>query len=219
VAYSALGARKDSVRRAGDLSVLAAPVILASASPRRTQLLTQLGIAHKVQPANIDETPEPREAALAYVQRMAATKALAGSERALDQAKLRQPSPAVLAADTIVVVDGAILGKPLDEQDGQAMLGRLSGRTHQVVTAVCLRHGVRQAAAMVSTSVTFRSVSLQEARGYWATGEPQDKAGGYGIQGAAAEYVSKIAGSYTGVIGLPLVETRALFYSLGLLSV
>ena len=187
----------------------ATTIILASASPRRTQLLTELGIEHEVQPADIDETPQPLEPPLVYVQRMAAAKAQAGSHQA-------SGNSAVLAADTIVVADGLILGKPVDEQHGLEMLARLSGRTHQVVTAVCLRHGVRQAAALVSTQVAFRSVSLQEARSYWQSGEPRDKAGGYGIQGAAAAFVSKIDGSYTGVIGLPMVETRALFQSLGL---
>ena len=189
----------------------ATTIILASASPRRTQLLAELGIEHEVQPADIDETPKPLELPLIYVQRMAAAKAEAGSKRA-------SGNPAVLAADTIVVADGLILGKPVDESHGLEMLSRLSGRTHQVVTAVCLRHGVRQAAALVSTQVSFRSVSLQEARGYWESGEPHDKAGGYGIQGTAAAFVSKVDGSYTGVIGLPMVETRALFRSLGLLA-
>lgn len=190
---------------------MAATIILASASPRRTQLLTELGIEHEVQPADIDETPDSLEPPLVYVQRMAATKALAGSTRAGGAA-------AVLAADTIVVADGLILGKPVDEPHALEMLARLSGRTHQVVTAVCLRHGVRQSAALVSTQVSFRSVSLQEASAYWLSGEPRDKAGGYGIQGAAAAFVSKVDGSYTGVIGLPMVETRALFRAMGLLA-
>ncbi len=196
---------------------MSAAVILASASPRRTQLLSELGIAHEVAPADIDETPRSQEPALVYVQRMAVTKAQAGNTQAGARLGSSQRGiPAVLAADTIVVADDLILGKPADEQHGLEMLARLSGRTHKVVTAVCLQHGVRQAAALVSTQVSFRSVSLQEARGYWASGEPRDKAGGYGIQGAAAAFVSNIDGSYSGVIGLPLVETRALFLSLGL---
>ena len=184
-------------------------LILASASPRRTQLLSELGFVHEVRPANIDETPLPGERPLAYVRRMAAAKARAGV-MTLDSA-----GRAVLAADTIVLVDEQILGKPRDEADAMRMLGLLSGRTHQVATAVCLREGVRQSAACVVVDVQFRSVSLQEARAYWATGEPSDKAGGYGIQGAAAQFVNKIDGSYTGVIGLPQTETLALLASLG----
>lgn len=184
------------------------PLILASASPRRTQLLQELGVAHVVRPADIDETPRAGEPALSYVRRMAATKAAAGVALA--------GGGAVLAADTIVVAQGQILGKPRDRRDGLAMLARLSGCTHQVATAVCLRDGVRQSAACVTTRVSFRSVSVQEAEGYWATGEPKDKAGGYGIQGAAANFVSRVDGSYSSVIGLPLVETRALLCSLGL---
>ena len=184
-------------------------LVLASASPRRTQLLFELGFLHEVRPANIDETPLPGEQPLAYVRRMAATKARAGV-MALDSGQR-----AVLAADTIVLLDNQILGKPRDEADGLRMIDLLSGRTHQVATAVCLREGVRQSAACVVVDVQFRSVSLQEARAYWATGEPSDKAGGYGIQGVAAQFVSKIDGSYTGVIGLPLTETLALLGSLG----
>jgi len=215
-----MGARKSSARRSSGLGVLQPTVILASASPRRTELLTSLGVAHQVLPADIDETPYGSESALAYVRRMAVTKArtisvqVGSSSDSTEEAQSLNPT--ILAADTIVVADGAILGKPQGEQDGLAMIARLSGRTHQVVTAVCLCHGVRQAAVSVCTDVSFRSVSLQEARGYWASGEPLDKAGGYGIQGSAARFVSKIDGSYTGVIGLPLVETRALFLTLGI---
>ena len=202
--------------------------VLGSASPRRTELLSQLGVVHTVLAADIDETPAPHELPLTYVQRMASSKA----RRVADY-----PDAAdcwVLTADTIVVssaqpaaqngsvgramAGGAILGKPVDQADGLAMLARLSGRTHQVITAVCLRRGTCRAAVWVNTWVTFRSVSVQEAREYWNSGEAQDKAGGYGIQGLAGAFVSKIDGSYSNVIGLPLTETRTLLRALGALS-
>ena len=202
--------------------------ILGSASPRRTELLSQLGVAHRVLAADIDETPGRHEPPLTYVQRMASSKARRVAE---------YPDASgcwVLTADTIVVsgarpatqnngaarsmAGGAILGKPVDQADGLAMLARLSGRTHQVITAVCLRRGTRRAAVWVNTRVSFRSVSVQEAREYWETGEAQDKAGGYGIQGLAGAFVSKIDGSYSNVIGLPLAETRSLLLALGALS-
>ncbi len=201
--------------------------VLGSASPRRTELLSSLGITHRVLPADIDETPSAFELPLPYVRRMAAAKA---------DAVVTRLAPArdslVLTADTIVIADGMILGKPRDEAEGCAMLARLSGRQHVVATAVSVRRdsgasspgplktGQKKAAPQrgdvcVQTAVRFRSISVQEARRYWASGEPRDKAGGYGIQGAAREYVSKIDGSYTNVIGLPLVETRLLLRALG----
>lgn len=191
-------------------------LILASASPRRTQLLATLGVSHVVRPADIDETPGSFEAPLAYVQRMAASKAAAGVSAAA--APLAGAHAAVLAADTIVIADGAILGKPVDAVGGLQMLMRLSGRRHQVATAVCVRQDVRQAAVCVVTDVSFRSVTVQEAQRYWDSGEPLDKAGGYGIQGSASVFVSKIDGSYSSVIGLPLVETRTLLRALGLIA-
>ena len=222
MAGCALAPRESSVRLPGGLSMSADSVVLASGSPRRTELLSQLGVEHEVAPANIDETPEPFEAALTYVQRMARAKAAASvAQLVRGQLTLSEDNnrladdKIVLAADTIVIVDGAILGKPRDEQDGLGMLARLSGRSHQVATAVCLRRSVRQASVCVRTEVSFRSVSLQEARGYWASGEPRDKAGGYGIQGVASAFVNKIDGSYSSVIGLPLVETRALLLAMG----
>lgn len=192
-------------------------LILASGSPRRTELLSTLGVTHVVRPADIDETPQPFEAPIPYVQRMAATKALAGARNAAEPGQSATQAP-VLAADTIVIADGAILGKPGSEAAGLAMLRRLSGRRHQVATAVCVRHGQQRAAVCVQVNVEFRSVSMQEAQRYWDSGEPQDKAGGYGIQGAASAFVRKINGSYSGVIGLPLVETRSLLLALGLIE-
>lgn len=198
--------------------------VLGSASPRRTELLSLLGVEHRVVPADIDETPQRFEPALPYVRRMAAAKADAVLARLATGAGSRAANAAnltVLTADTVVITDGMILGKPADEADGLSMLARLSDRSHRVATAVSLRrtgdgrHGPRRADVCVQTAVTFRSVSVQEARRYWASGEPKDKAGGYGIQGLASEFVKNIDGSYTNVIGLPLVETRLLLQALG----
>jgi len=194
----------------GDLRVAYSEVVLASASPRRTQLLAALGVSHRVAPADIDETPQPGEPPGAYVRRMAGSKAAAGVAVT--------PDVLVLAADTIVVSQVGqnehILGKPADRREGVAMLNHLSGRSHRVLTAVCVRRGDCMASACVETRVWFRSVSVQEALQYWDTGEPQDKAGGYGIQGHASIFVTKIDGSYSNVIGLPLVETRTLLVAL-----
>lgn len=199
-------------------------IILGSASPRRTGLLTSLGYDHRVQPADIDETPRQFEAPLPYVRRMSASKADAVvAQLALEVAQATDT--VVLTADTVVIADGMILGKPVDQADGLSMLARLSGRSHTVSTAVSVRRlcpdscqaGLRvlRGDVCVQTQVSFRSVSVQEALRYWMSGEPQDKAGGYGIQGAASEFVSKVDGSYSGVIGLPLVETRSLLLALG----
>ena len=189
-----------------------AAIRIASASPRRAQLLTELGIDFVVAPADIDERRHPPETPLTYVRRMALTKASVGVAQAPSDL-----STAVLAADTIVVRGGRVLGKPIDESDAVGMLLDLSDLTHQVYTAVAIRRGVQQGFACVCTDVSFRSVSMQEARAYWSTGEPVDKAGGYGIQGAASKFVKKINGSYTNVVGLPLYETRCLLRALQVL--
>ena len=202
---------------------------MGSASPRRTQLLSALGYEHRVLPADIDETPHPFEAALPYVRRMAASKAdavlglLKDSDRSMSSGPGRlETAGVVLTADTVVIADGMILGKPVDEAQGLGMLARLSGRSHVVSTAVSLRCfdsntcRAHRADVCVQTGVSFRSVSVQEARRYWSSGEPRDKAGGYGIQGAASAFVSNVYGSYTNVIGLPLVETRVLLRALGI---
>jgi septum formation protein len=176
------------------------PVLrLASASPRRRQLLELIGVPHVVTPADIDETPAGGEAAIDYVRRLAREKAHAVLARHGDLP--------VLAADTTVHVDGHILEKPRDEGDCVRMLGLLSGRAHQVFTGLCVA-GRAPPALMVATSeVTFRRISPAEMRAYWASGEPRGKAGAYAIQGFGAVFVSNIAGSYTGVMGLPLYET------------
>ena len=182
-----------------------AQLYLASSSPRRRELLTQIGLPFHIVPASIDETPESGESAQAYVERLARSKALAGLNFLAQRADV-----CVLGADTAVVLDGRILGKPVDREDALAMLQALSGREHEVVTAVAVADRDRCEARVVSSRVTFREVSVEEAERYWETGEPQDKAGGYAIQGLAAVFISRVEGSYSAVVGLPLCETSAL---------
>jgi septum formation protein len=175
---------------------------LASASPRRRQLLDLIGVPHVVTPADIDETPQPGEAAGDYVVRLAREKAEAVWAR-------HQDLP-VLAADTTVVVDDEILGKPESAADARAMLMKLSGRAHFVHTGIALRtvHGV--ATDISSTDVEFATLTDDMIGAYWDSGEPQGKAGSYAIQGLGAVFVSDVSGSYTGVMGLPLFETAEL---------
>ncbi|MEH8018909.1 Maf-like protein [Rheinheimera muenzenbergensis] len=177
-------------------------ITLASASPRRRELLTQLGVRFELVKADIDETPQPNEAPAAYVQRLAQQKARAGLG-------LCQQRP-VLGADTIVVCDGAILGKPTDFADFNQTMQRLSGRSHQVMTAVALLDDTRQLQCLVSTLVWFRPLTAADIHSYWHSGEPQDKAGGYGIQGLGGKFIPRIDGSYSAVVGLPLYETDQL---------
>ena len=175
---------------------------LASASPRRRQLLDLIGVAHVVTPADIDETPHSGEAAGDYVVRLAREKAEAVWSR-------HQDLP-VLAADTTVVVDDEILGKPESDRDALAMLRKLSGRAHFVHTGIALRtaHGLSD--DISTTDVEFAELTDDMIRTYWDSGEPQGKAGAYAIQGLGAVFVSEISGSYTGVMGLPLFETAEL---------
>lgn len=177
-------------------------IFLASASPRRSELLRQIGIDHQVRAVEVDETRRSRESATAYVSRLAETKARALWDD-LPEAE-RRP---VLGADTTVTLDGEIFGKPDGAASARAMLGRLSGRTHEVHTAVALvcTHGVEL--RLCSSAVRFRRLTDAELDWYCASDEPVDKAGGYAIQGRAAVFVSHLAGSYSGVMGLPLCET------------
>jgi septum formation protein len=179
-------------------------IYLASASPRRRTLLEQIGVAYRVLAAEIDEALLPGEAPEVYVLRLALEKARA-AWRELDSAE-RRP---VLGADTAVVLDGEVLGKPRDRVHGLAMLEGLSGRTHQVLTAVAMV-GAQEASRLSVSHVSFRPTSAQERLAYWATGEPQDKAGSYAVQGQAAAFISHLDGSYSGVMGLPLFETGEL---------
>ncbi len=182
-----------------------ATLYLASGSPRRRELLTQIGVPFLSQVVPIDENPLPDEPPVAYVERLARAKAQAGL------AALSQPLDAVvLGADTAVVLDGRILGKPADAAEAQATLTALSGRSHQVLTAVALASSTRVAVRVVSSQVSFRPLRAEEIAAYWASGEPQDKAGSYAIQGLAAVFVSQLQGSYSAVVGLPLCETAEL---------
>jgi septum formation protein len=178
-------------------------LILASQSPRRSELLHNARIVFAVRAANVDETLHPAEAAADYVQRLAQEKALAVLATA--------PSHAVvLGADTTVVVDGEILGKPADEEDAKRMLARLAGRTHQVMTGVCLAwHNSGKTALLVeceSTEVEFSTLSAEEIAAYVASGEPMDKAGAYAIQGRASRWIPRIQGCYFNVVGLPVAR-------------
>ena len=190
-------------------------VYLASQSPRRAALLQQIGVGFEVVPAAIDETPLAGERAADYVLRLAREKARASCNQLVE----RKDFWPVLAADTAVVVDGEILGKPAGREQGLAMLEKLSGRSHDVLTAIALIdrrqpgcHSIEQ--RLVSTEVTFRAVSPQEISAYWQSGEPVDKAGGYAIQGLAAVFIAAVKGSYSAVVGLPLLETHELLKQL-----
>jgi septum formation protein len=182
-------------------------VCLASVSPRRRELLAQIGVPHIACGADIDETVRPREPPRDYVMRMARQKALTLRERG-------ETLP-VLAADTTVVLDGVIYGKPHNRDEGIAMLQRLSGRTHEVLTAVALADSQGVALRLSVSSVRFRTLTMEECNAYWETGEPRDKAGGYAVQGAAAVFIESLSGSYSGVMGLPLFETAELLRAAG----
>jgi septum formation protein len=187
---------------------------LASGSPRRRELLTQIGVTFTVLSADIDETPHSDETATAYVERLARGKADAGLLfLANDPA---YSSACVLGADTAVVLDGKILGKPADEADALAMLSALSDREHEVLTAIAVVDQQRCETRIVSSRVKFRAISAEEASAYWASGEPQDKAGSYAIQGLAAVFVESLNGSYSAVVGLPLCETAEILQRFGI---
>lgn len=185
-------------------------LILASKSPRRRALLTQIGIGFDVIDIDQDEARLPGEAPEDYVLRLALDKARAGS--ALTKPRHRLP---VLAADTAVVVGDSILGKPLDRSDAAAMMRRLTGRTHRVLTGIALV-SERERQDLSVSEVRFGTVSAQEADAYWESGEPADKAGGYAIQGLGALFVADLRGSYSGVMGLPLFETARLLAAAGI---
>jgi septum formation protein len=184
---------------------------LASASPRRRELLAQLGLATMVLPQHIDESVKPREPAADYVCRVALEKVQA----ALRDPGYRLPLP-VLAADTSVVCDGKVLGKPQHLEEAVDMLTRLSGCAHQVLTAVAIATPQLCKQVLVTTMVSFRTLTADEIRAYWYSGEPCDKAGAYAIQGLGAMFVSRIEGSYSSVVGLPLFETMQLLANFGI---
>lgn len=180
-----------------------AVLVLASASPRRRELLHQLGVPHRVHPANLDEARLTGESVAACVQRLALAKAQQVHAIVADGLP-------VLAADTVVVRDQQMLGKPRDRDEALDMLRRLSGRSHQVLTAVavCSTRGIE--ARLSSSTVRFRDLSAAECERYWRSGEPCDKAGAYAVQGLAAAFIAELQGSYSGVMGLPLFETAEL---------
>jgi septum formation protein len=184
---------------------------LASGSPRRRELLTQIGVPFTAVSAAIDETPLTNESAVSYVERLARGKAAAGFA-VLDNTG----DACVLGADTAVIVDGKILGKPVDQADALAMLMALSGREHEVLTAIALTDGERCDVVCVSSRVRFREISVEEATTYWHSGEPQDKAGGYAIQGLGSVFVAGLTGSYSAVVGLPVCETAQLLGQFGI---
>jgi septum formation protein len=185
---------------------VAPQIYLASRSPRRQELLRQVGVRFEVVAADVAEAPQPGQDPADYAGAMALAKARA--------ARPPQALP-VLGADTDVVVDGAILGKPRDRADALAMLARLASRTHEVYSAVAVVLGARVEAALSVTRVSFGAITPEEARAYWDSGEPADKAGAYAIQGLGARFVREIHGSYSGVVGLPLHETLGLLARFG----
>lgn len=180
-------------------------IYLASRSPRRQELLRQVGVRFEVVPADVAERRQPGQSPAAYAVATALAKARAASRR----------DRPVLGADTDVVIDGEILGKPASRADGLAMLQRLANRAHEVYSGVALVHDGREATALSVTRVTFGAIAPAQAQAYWDTGEPADKAGAYAIQGCGAQFVQEIHGSYSGVVGLPLYETLDLLRRFG----
>lgn len=187
-------------------------IYLASASPRRQVLLRQLGVAFEVIAAAIDERAHAGEAPAALVARLAREKALAGARLVRERGLAPRP---VLGADTEVVLDGEVLGKPKDAPHARAMLARLAGRTHAVLTAVCVRRDGIERAAVSESRVTFGALDDKTIAEYAASGEPLDKSGAYAIQGRAAAFIARLEGSYSGVMGLPLYEVSALLKGIG----
>jgi septum formation protein len=187
---------------------MSAQIILASASPRRKELLDQIKVTYKVHSVDLDETPLANESPLNYVQRLAAEKSAACRSQF-------NTETSVLAADTAVCWEGVIMGKPKDQADAVSMLTQLSGKTHQVYSAISLR-GREHSQAVSITEVTFRRLTEREILDYWRSGEPVDKAGSYAIQGMGGAFVESINGSFSGVVGLPLFETAQLLAKQGI---
>lgn len=185
-------------------------LILASASPRRSELLAQIGIRFVVQTADVDETPLPDETPEALVERLAILKAETVSLR------LRSGNLPVLGSDTLGILNGELLVKPRDLADAQQMLRKMSGQSHDILTAVALTTATGTQVKVSRSIVTFRTITDAEILAYWASGEPHDKAGAYAIQGLGAVFIEKLAGSYSGVMGLPLFETAQLLATAGI---
>jgi septum formation protein len=182
-------------------------LILASASPRRAELLTAAGFEFEVRVTNVDEAPRPGELPREYVMRVARDKASAAASRG-DGREI------ILAADTTVVVDGEILGKPLDDDESRRMLSRLSGRAHEVLTGMSVKCGAAERWSVESTAVWFKPLTEQEIAWYVASGEGRDKAGGYAIQGLGSRFIPRIEGSYSNVVGLPVASVHLLLIEL-----
>lgn len=197
------------------MSAFPRSIYLASRSPRRRELLAQLNIPFHLlifRGAELGEDAIPGEAPHEYVQRIAREKAQSGWDRMLQR---RLPRAPVLAADTTVALEGRIFGKPAGHREAEEILAALSGKRHEVLTAVALKHDERLETALSVSEVQFREMSTLEIREYVATGECDDKAGAYGIQGRAAKFVREIRGSHSGIVGLPLYETAQLLAALG----
>jgi len=197
------------------MSVPAAMLLLASASPRRRELLAQIGVVHEVLAVDVDESARPGESPEQLVRRLARDKAVTGRDR-------DGGARPVLGADTVVVLGQQVFGKPRDEAHALQMLQALSGRSHRVLTAVALALPGAGAAVLEQcsdTEVQMRAIPLEEIRAYWASGEPAGKAGAYAIQGRGAAFIAHIRGSYSGVMGLPLYETAQLLQSQGMYQV
>lgn len=196
-------------------------IYLASQSPRRSQLLQQLGVAHELLLPDAAEDAEsleaelPGEAPIDYVQRVTRLKLDAAVERLARRGTM--PAP-ILCADTTVALGARILGKPQDAADAERMLAELAGQEHQVFTAVALAHGAQRLAALSVSSVRFAAMTPAQIAAYVASGEPMGKAGAYGIQGRAAAYIAHMQGSYSGIMGLPLFETAQLLRAIGVLQ-
>lgn len=188
-------------------------VILASASPRRTALLNQLGIAHSVAPVDIDESRLADETPLAQVARLAREKAQASAAKVGLTA-----STVILASDTLISFNGESVGKPIDRNDAHRILSMLSGNTHEVHTSICVMSTQGQKTQVITTQVEFASLTPAQIDAYWDTGEPTDKAGSYAIQGIGGQFVVAIKGSASAVVGLPLFETRELLNEFGVTS-
>ena len=196
-------------------------LILASASPRRAELLRAAGYAFDIVAADVDESVRPGESPSAYVRRLAADKSAAVAKVVSGFSRTGEGPPegghyacVILGADTTVVVDGEILGKPRDHDDGRAMLRRLSGKTHEVLTGVSLRQGAYEVGRVETTSVVFRELTDEDIAWYVASGEGRDKAGGYAIQGLGSRFIPSISGSYSNVVGLPVACVAELLSSL-----
>jgi septum formation protein len=198
-----------------------AMIYLASRSPRRRELLRQIGVGHEIlllredvqRGADVDETPHAGEAPRDYALRVAAAKAEKGAWVAARRAALA--ARPVLGADTTIALDGDVIGKPRDAEDAVRILQRLAGRSHNVITAVCMAHGGRLEPCLSESQVSFAELSEAQIRRYAATGEPMDKAGAYAVQGRAAAFITRIEGSYSGIMGLPLAETALLLARTG----